>query len=367
MDAPTELRPARTRAYNVQRGSAGRILLVLRDNHAAAADADTDQATALRDRLCAEGFEAVIESASACDAAAYDLVHAIGLWDPAALRDPLRRARAAGKTIVLSPTALRTGEVTWGSALVLQVLRVSHDTVTLDDHLRMLAQRKLEMPEIAVNQEPFNGYTEALREILGTAGALLVADGAEEQLLRSLGADAPVLHVPDHAIEMERAVPMEAVLGTGDFILCHAPIEPRCNQFTLVLAAQSLGLPLVLAGPVADLEYVGFLRAYAGDSVLFQAEPDPSERAAMYRSARVFADVAWTRMGTGRIRAAQDAGCSLAVAGGGADPASVASIAAALSAAWDGVQAPPRPAQEDPLVATVRAYAQASKQTPVSP
>ncbi len=271
-----------------------------------------------------------------------------------------------------------------GRRSFLQISQIADDEVSLDEHLTMLARRKLEAPGIAPGCRPFIGYDQALREICASAGAAIVASEQEEALLRRLGFSGPVFTVAAHIESEPLAAPLEALVGTGDFILSHAPIEPRSNQYMLLRAAAQARLPIVFAGPVTDFRYHRELRKAAGENVIFIPEPDAGTRESLYRAARVFADMAWIRFGIGRIVRAARAGCALVVAKGSnaaawgpgiweADPAGIASMACALGDAWlyargrrgeieacrSRVSAACEP--QAALVATVSAYAAAQR------
>jgi hypothetical protein len=136
-----------------------------------------------------------------------------------------------------------------------------------------------------------------------------------------------------------------ALVGADPFVLVHAPIGPLENQLLMARAVADVGVPLVLAGPVADPAYAERLREFAGDLRLF-GEPTPAQTAALYRSAAVVADAAWTARGHGRVATAAAAGAAIVVSTARwvdlplperwlVDPADVASITRGIGAAWD--------------------------------
>ncbi|MFN2448641.1 MAG: hypothetical protein ABR508_02440, partial [Candidatus Baltobacteraceae bacterium] len=322
-------------------GSAGSVLLVMRNDYQQAPDADTDEAVLLAGRLRAEGFTVTFASARAAAPEQYDLVHLhCGAYPEQAL-SVLERARAAGKPVVLTPAhSSRAGEANWGTRMLPQVLRASRDETVLEDHLRMLRARKLDMPGVSLNGEPFEGYRAMEMQLEQSVGAVLPR------------ARAPFLPEPQPAAMLLAA-------GTNEFILAHAPIAAAANQFMLVRAAASTGLPVVLAGPVADPEYAAHLRAFGLETLVFLAEPSPSERISLYARARVFADLSWCPAGNARRALAQAAGCRT-VLSPQIDPADDAAIAGALCSAWAAEAPAPAATHADPLAAVVEAYARAS-------
>lgn len=324
-------------------GSSGRIALLVREDAASTPDADTDAARYLAQRLASEGFCVDVLAARACDPAAHDLIHVLCAAYPEQALDVVLRARSLGKPVVVTePIALRDAQAFWGPATLPHVLRSCKDEVVLEDHLRLLAARRLELPGVPLAGEPYAGYRDVQRRLLEAAGALVPANAPA---FLPCGDAAGVRHVT----------------GQAPYILMHAPIVPRSNQFTAVRAASAAGLRAVLAGPIADFEYANRLRHYAGPGVAFIAEPaNDAELMALYADAKVFADPSWFALGTSRRALAAAAGCAVASAPA-VDPADERVWCTALRAAWDAPKPAPRPPAEDPLVAVVRAYAAAQQ------
>ncbi|HET7815833.1 MAG TPA: hypothetical protein VFL13_15835 [Candidatus Baltobacteraceae bacterium] len=320
-------------AFPAAGGSSGRILLLLRDDFALAPDADSDAALLLAQRLRAEGFTVDAVAASAAEPSGYDLVHCCCAQYPEQALFAVRRARALGIPVVmtLSP-GTRDGEASWGTSVVPQILRIAHDETILEDHLRLMRARKLEAPGATMAQEPFPGFREAERELQSLVAASVPAGAA------------PFL--PEAAVAARPPV-------EGGYVLVHAPLHPRCNQFAAVRAAAKAGLPIVLAGPDADGWYAGQVRAYAPAGSVFVPEPQSVEELlGLYSGARVYAAAAWTRLGEGRLALARAVGCRIATA----DPADEEALAAALKAAWDEPAPGALVPQADPLTEVILAY-----------
>lgn len=333
-------------------GSAGRILLLVRESWMRADEADSDDARELARRLCGEGFSAQICSAAqAPDVAAYDLVHAFGLPHAAEFLPLLRTAAALRKPVVATAGLEDLVRISaYGSGMTNVLHKSGTDEVTLEDYLTLLAERRLETEGFDPRgQEPVPGYLSNVREALGLANVLLVSGPAEEAFVREQfgygGPSAPV------AAYLNTDVPAsctETLVGDGDFVLVHAPIEARANQLLLVRAAISAGLPVVLAGPVSDVDHYMLLREIAGERVIFVPAASDAELEALYRRARVFADVSWAQTSLHRLAKAALARAALVVSSqryAGAlwrpgvfevDPADVASIRQGLIAAWNG-------------------------------
>lgn len=375
------LRAQRGSAARVVGGSAGRILMLLREDFERVRDSDTDQAVALAERLRGEGIHVELRPAPAAEPESFDLIHAWGTLHARHLLAPLERARAAGKPVVLTPMLGQVqGEPAWGAAMTVQILRAARDETILTDHLALLTARRLDTGTITLQQEIYAGHGEDVRRVLGFADAVLVYSAEEESAARVRGCAAPVIRTAPLLAQGSAAI--GGLAGTGDFVFSHAPLEPRCNQLALARAAAASGVRILFAGADGDSGYARAVRSFAAETAIFCGEVSPQEAAALYRSARVFADVAWFRTGASRIASAAAGGCSLVLSPGGfeegfetawrADPADEGAIGLALRDAWMHALAS-RPAIEaqaervwertralDPLVAAAQAYAKAS-------
>jgi len=349
-DAARSLRDSSIAPPAAVGGSAGRILFLLRERFDVEPDSDTDDARVLAQWLRAEGFTVDLRAQSDVAAVAgYDLVHAWTLHDPSRLLRVLASAKEAGLPVVLTPFAHDVcAQAVWGTGIVPALLRMAYDETQLEEYLASMIARRLEAPGLdPKRQEPHAGYERGVREVLQFADCVLVYAPEDETLLRSLGSTAPVLpagvYLPEASADGKTAA---LLAGTGDFIFCHAPVEPRANQFLLVRAAASAGLPLLLAGPVVDDEYYERLRDFAPPHVVFAGELPEDAAAAVYATARVFADVSWSGRGLHRLARAAAGGAALVVARDSraaqlwkpglweVDPANAESIAVALGDAW---------------------------------
>ncbi|MDQ2681369.1 MAG: hypothetical protein M3Y21_10200 [Candidatus Eremiobacteraeota bacterium] len=330
-------------------GSSGRILLGARDAWQRTPDADTDDIMELAQRLRAEGFTAEIQPCAAANPSGFDLVHILGPVPPDDMSALLKRAQSLGIPTVVTPMAEDlVREALWGAAMVPVSFKMSGDDVGIDEYLGAVSRRRLVADgKPGFGQEPVAGYTQRLGEVLRAASAVLVSGAAEEAFIRErYSVILTISHAAPYLNDAIAAEPIEALVGTGDFILAYAPLETRCNQMLLMRAALNLRLPLVLAGPVVDADYSMLLHEYADESVVFLPECTPGQFAALYRRARVFVDVSWNGYGLHRIARAGASGCALVVSNAGyagalygpglweADPASSESIGVAIGDAW---------------------------------
>jgi hypothetical protein len=73
--------------------------------------------------------------------------------------------------------------------------------------------------------------------------------------------------------------------------LIHAPISRRSFALFPAYVADRAGLPIVVAGPVYDVDYLHVLRSIAPNAIVL-ADADPGVIAALYRRASVYIDAA---------------------------------------------------------------------------
>ncbi len=329
-------------------GSAGRIAVVVREDGLLTDDADTDEARALTARLNREGFLATLTTASQLDPAQHDLVHVVGLLRPEHVKTKLEACKAAGLPVVLAPSLTDVhGLGVWGDRITTMMQQRVLDRALLEDFFDHLAARRLEADGADPRgQEPFAGWGTQVAEVLELADVLIVGSAQEEHHYRTkfnwrgraqLGGPSV-----DHGPIPQ---PMDDLVGTGDFLLMHAPLESRSNQLLALHAVRRLGLPVVVAGPIMDANYYVMLRDAAGDATMFLPKPTPAQIAALYRRARVYVDIGWYPLGTARAARAALSGCALVVGSNSyaahwapglwaVDPTNVGAVANGIGDAW---------------------------------
>ncbi|MDE2482981.1 MAG: hypothetical protein KGN02_12430 [bacterium] len=336
-----------SRAIEPSRGgtSAGTIALVVRDDAERTPDADLDAARELARSLRAEGFDASVEIAGRVDPARVDVIHVFDLRHGAAMVQLLRDAEAAGTPVVVTPYADdRRDEAMVGASGSISIPRSSNDTVVFDEYARAFASRRISNLRSGV------WYDDAASVLLARAGAAIVSSQAEAIFLRErFGYDRTTVPIAA-TIPLERPSDrIASLVGPDDFVLIHAPIEARCNQLFAVMAAERLGLPIVLLGPVADVEYYRYVNEGSGPRTvqLRDHELTPAEIAGLYGRARVVADVGWSARGLHRLARGGATGAALVANLSGyandlwgdlavlVDPASLDAIAEALRLAWE--------------------------------
>jgi hypothetical protein len=367
-------------------GSSGRVLFVLRDDFSRIDDSDSDEAMALARALRVEGFGVDVVSASAeIDPDEYDLVHLFSLTSVAQLERLASAANSAGVTVIATANLPDvTVQGTWGTGIAMVVEKMSLDGGLMDERLGLLAARKLNSNGAGLGLEPHAGYHAALSRILGYCDGIIARTTAESYLIRDrYGFVGEIAELPPFLSTDAPTEEVAALVGDGDFILAHTPLAARSNLLALARAATGAGLPLVVAGPVTDVETLTALRRWSDDRTVILTSASSDQIASLYRRARVFADVAWISGGLARPLRALLSGCRVVLAADSygvdlwgdavvtADAASAPSIAAGLATAWAAAGIPEATARQvasiaaasgpaGTLSATVNLYAQAA-------
>lgn len=330
----------------VSGGSAGVVRLLVREDAQRFSDADLDGARALAERLRAEGFDADVATASHVDPAHVDVVHIFGLHHGASLVELLRALEQRNTPVVVSTYADdRRGEATSGTSGALLIPRAASDVIAFYDYAAAFERRKIS------NLTAGSWYDDVSRLIMRRCACALVVAPAEAQYLRdSLSYFGPTVLAPAFVPLTYPTADIGSLVGSDEFVLVHAPIEPRGNQVFAALAAARLGFPMVLLGPVADIEFYRYVCELSGPQViqLRDDELTPQEIAGLYARARVIADISWSTRGIHRLaRGAAFGGAVVASAQSYAaevwsglgcclvDPASLDSIVDGIRTAWE--------------------------------
>jgi hypothetical protein len=343
------LRPNRLTAAPVIGGSAGRILIVIRDNGLTLPDADVDQARALVDALSVQGFDARLSVATAARAADVDLIHLIGHRHAHQFGYVLDDAERLGVPVVTTPILDDfASEALWGTTAIRTML-----TGVLDD----MAQESIESGMVTrrllvggSNERGNPAYSrDALRRIFAQSRAVIFASEQEEAYARTEFA----LTIPSRVVPCVPRKPVEAaaageLCGIDEYVLIHGPIEPRGNQHLAVRAAAAAAVPCVVVGSVADVDYYYSMLGVCGSQFICLPENEISEERleGLYAGARVFADLSWAGHGLTRLVRAAAHGTLPVLSSalpygelwpdltGSVDPASLESAKRELRQAW---------------------------------
>ena len=355
-------RPVPDLSYAAAGGSTGRIVVILgRADALRHPSADTDEAYALAAALAAEGFDATLAD-SPGELAGADLIHLVGTRDG-------RRARAivdAGRRAEV-PVAVHAhdedaaGGGWWGAEVARFCFEYGDDERDVRSYLAMLARRAVAVGAARADAPyaPADAGVDDAAAALRDAAVVFAATEEEAAAIRRRAGRRGPVEVVAPLAPVAAPLPVGALVGTDRFVLVHAPIGPVANQLLVARCAAAAAIPLVLAGPVADVSYLQRVREFGGSGlVVLSGEPSPGVAAALRAAAAVVADAAWIGEGGARLAASALAGARLAVADRrcfsvpGAeprrfDPADAQALTRALGEAWDeALRAPGRIAPE---------------------
>jgi hypothetical protein len=347
-----------------QGGSSGTVLMIMRDGFERSSDADVDEAHGLAARLRAEGFTVDMRSASAIRSDDRpDLVHAFSVADPA-IDAALKHFHRRGLPVVANTNLpANPAEAAWGPGIVAAMHSRASDEALAAEYFELIALRKLRTEDATPD-----GAFSALAHV---DVAIVAAPGEEAQLRSQLPFHGEIVrYSPMPGPQPDAASDIAALVGTAPFVLVHAPVEWRTNLPLLARAAAARGMALVAAGPVVDFPSLRHAAQQAPESVIHIPNPAPDEVEALYRAARVYADVSWAPRGIGRIARAAASGCRLLLASFSfahevwpnavtADPGSLESISAALDEAWNAAVPAQSLSGNDLFSAAIFAYSRA--------
>jgi hypothetical protein len=323
----------------------GRVLLLTRSDAARVPDGDIDEARALAAMLRGSGFD--VDVTSEGTPSGYDLVHAIGLHEPERTVAVSEQARRAGVPVVVSAQLVDLArEAYWGSQVCSACFSLRPDEANVQMLLDLLAGRRLGDGRVTASDGPPPEYVQSVRAALAAADAVFVASPGEERLVRERFGYPGRVETIAPLVPADTPSPTTHLTGDEPFALLLAPLEPRCNALAALRAAEAAGIPLVVAGPVADAAYCALLHEYAGSRSAIVEEPKSGEEAGLLARARLYLDCSWIPRSLSRLTRVALRGAALVAGRSGwapelfgsavhaADSASVPAIAEALSAAW---------------------------------
>ncbi|MDH2910015.1 MAG: hypothetical protein HKL92_00960 [Candidatus Eremiobacteraeota bacterium] len=347
-------------------GSSGRIAMLVRGDALANPDADTMAMHVLARRLEREGFEVgVFPVGARADLSSYDLVHAWGSEVAPATLALLQSLPAMPLVASLSIDDPR-GEAFSGPKAAKAVYGNVSDAAMFDLYFAALGARSLSIDSVAPEREfdPLPAVEAGVRAMLGRCDVAILSGPVEEALLRSrFGWSGSAISV---SALVEGSPPCEdaaVLVGEGEFVLCDLPVEARCNQIALALAAKKRSIPIVFTGPVIDHQWFQGLMESMGVHALWipQRHLNQANRSWLRARARVVADCAWSGRGIHSVVAAAATGAFplLSAAGYGrelfapfaeiVDPGAHANIEEGLVRAWERA-----PEERDALRSHVR-------------
>jgi hypothetical protein len=348
--------------YRAAGGSAGRIAVILgRSDALLHPAADTDEARALVAALSAEGFDAILAE-SPDELAGADLVHLVGTSDGRRARLIVDAARSRG-----IPAAVHAHDEDaahggwWGAEVTRYCFEYGADEHDVAAYLALLAKRAVSVGDARADAPyapPAATVDDAAAALRDASVVFAATEEEADAIRRRTGRRGAIVVVPPLAASAA-PLPVGRLAGADRFVLLHAPIGPVSNALLVARCAATAGLPLVVAGPVADASYLELVREFGGPSlVVLAGEPAPGVAAGLRAAAGVVVDASWVGDGGSRLAAAALAGTRLALADRRRfaapgvevrrfDPADPVALTRALGEAWDeALRAPGRPGPE---------------------
>lgn len=191
------------------------------------------------------------------------LVHCYSLF----LEELVPTMRSLNRPYVLTPIYWDRAELAW---IAPRLIAAVESATTFEDIRSAYASLRAQA-EYVRKQDGFRDRLSPLQqELIAGAAAILPNAACEAEVLqRSVDFPLPPVHVIPNAIApKEEPEPFDG-LPDESFILCVGRIEPNKNQVSLLLAARTLNIPVVLIGSEPVPKYAALCRAIAGGSVQF--------------------------------------------------------------------------------------------------
>ncbi|WP_368414709.1 glycosyltransferase [Falsiroseomonas sp.] len=284
-----------------------------------------------------------------------DLVHVFNAWSPLSALDAIRRARQAGRAVVLSPIFLDLSHSALWEERLVQAFAAGAPGAAMDPALAAFrADLAAARAAQASPAEAMPGFHDAVREMAHHADRLILLSERERERLARIGAETARARIVRNPVDADFFGAADPALfrrhvGLSDFVLCVARLEPRKNQLMLVHALRDTGLPVVLVGQATHDGYAQVLERHATEDlrILGRLPAHSPLLASAYAAARVVALPSWAEGAPLAALEAAAAGARLVLSdesGESAyfgdlarycDPGDPASIRAAVLSAWD--------------------------------
>ncbi len=289
-----------------------------------------------------------------------DILHLSNLTIPTETLRQIRRVETFPGPIVMMPIFTdHADETAWGLRVWPLVFALGRTTAQFENYLDLLAKRAINAvldhhggpvaPPTRIDLEP--NYTAMQREIVARCDYLIGnAQSEVHRIYRYLDETIPYAIAPsavDGSIYgREKAAAFRKRYALGDFVLSMGRIEERKNQLLLAQALRNRDYRLVMIGKNHSLAQAHLMHAYLPSNVVLFGEMPETELAGLVAAARVVALPSWDEVvSLSSLNAAISEASMVLTRNSGeheyfrddaeyCDPASVASIAAAVDRAW---------------------------------
>jgi hypothetical protein len=297
--------------------SAGTIAVAVGAEALAMRSSDVGEAEVFRDRLGAEGFEAALVTEVDDPALrGAQLIHIIGGRYERHTLLFARFARENGIPFVFDvppePSPLRPLEMTF-----VLMHRRALDDAQLAEYIDGYESERVEPGESeGPSRAEEDGLRAAFREQAAAAQAIFCIAEDRAALVAALPAAADRIFTRGAFAQAEAApTAIGHLVPSAPFALVHGEIAVPLNALYVAVAAQRRNVPLVIAGPVYDVDCLQILRGSAPAAIIL-ADPDEATIAALYRSARLWVSAAPRPRSAAPLVRAVDCGALPVVVGG---------------------------------------------------
>jgi hypothetical protein len=276
-------------------GSSGDIVIALSDEALAMRGADVDEAKNLKQCLADEGFSSsIVTEIGDPSMAGAQLAHIFGAPFEAHTIAFAQAARQNGAGYVFDVPPRPQSPSAFVETMLVVALRSATDDAERARYLEAYEERRVTGatgPE--PSPEEYARIEERFAELARGAVAILAAQEDIESLRALLPPSAKerVLARGIFASPEPPPSPIGHLVPSAPFAFVHASIGARSHALFTALAAESRAVPLVVAGPCYDVEYLQTLRANAPSAVVL-ADPDDGVISALYRRASIWVDAA---------------------------------------------------------------------------
>lgn len=201
-----------------------------------------------------------------------DLVHIFNAWDPVTALTAIRKARAAGKTIVFSPIFLDLRQTGFWAELHRFILPFdgSIDREALASAPRPVVEHPL-------------GYHAMVREMVALSDHVILLSECEKAALTDIGVpfDTTPYDIVHNPVDVDTWADFDPALfeqeyGSGPYVLCLGRVEWRKNQLLLADALRDVPVRLVLIGHEGDPAYGERIRKVGHPDLLMLPRMEPA-------------------------------------------------------------------------------------------
>jgi len=258
-----------------------KVDLILHSTEASDRGGPSSRVPLLEKDLRRKGLDAEIKSISdSASGPLPDLVHIFNIWPPHEAVASVRACKNRGIPVVFSPIFINLSKRELFEQTIPTIYKSykgNQAVKKLNDLYNSLSQ---DVPDLKF-VEPFPHYFEFVKEACELSDSIVCLSQNEKNLLTQIAPNVAskiciirnpvtthVIHEP-----FKKAAVMDTI-GTAAYILQIGRIEPRKNQALTALACRRLGLNVVFAGDIGNLDYFNITNDVGGYNAIFSGRID---------------------------------------------------------------------------------------------